>query len=233
MQASGPEGLVRVMLESVLRMRVPRLYATVVLGTVLALAALAPAMAADPSPPPDVVFDATVTVLFVADSGPVDHADVKVTASRDGVTLATATAQTDPTGTATMTGLPRATSGAPVLLDITVRREDPPVDLGSGCWSAEFWNGSADDVVSDVHVEVQLQTLQHSTVLACPRPPTSPPAAPTEPANASLGPELTLPPTDIAADQTGAGSRPLGPGIVLIGVLACASLLLGLRRAAR
>jgi hypothetical protein len=230
----------RVVLEGARGMTASRLRAAALLGAVLAVAAVGPALAADPSLPPDVVFDATVMVLFVTDDGPVDQAEVELTATRDGVILATATAQTDPAGTATMTGLPRSTAGAPVLLDITASRIDPRVDHGNGCWEAESWSGTAHDVVSDVNVQVQLLP-DHSSSPFCPPPPTVPPADP-EPtqspatptlAQPSSAPQLTLPPTDSASGPATPDTAPFGPGMVLIGGIASVFLLLGVRRATR
>lgn len=212
-------------------MKASRVPAAWVLGIALALAAAAPALAADPTLPPDVVLDTSVTISFVVDGVPIDEAEVELTASRDGVILATATAQTDPSGSATITGLPRSTAGAPVLMDIAAHRNDPRVEHDNGCWEAETWYGTATNVVSDVNVQVQL-TSGHSSVAFCPPPSSVPPAAVTEAPGTSAGPELTLPPTDVASGPVTPGSWPVGPGLLLIGAIGGAFLLLGLRRAA-
>jgi hypothetical protein len=175
-----------------------------------------PAAAADP--PADIVLDAVVTVHQVdPDEGPIAGATVTLTAYRDpAAPIQTVTATTNARGDATLSGVARATDGAPaVLLDVRSDKTSSLVDA-NGCTETASWSSEKAGVAAGPTTDVTLDAAAKSISLDCP--------APSGQVQAATGrPQVTPPSTDVAPGAARAeGPTPFLP-IVLVLLSAAAA----------
>lgn len=149
----------------VLRHRVRRAAST----ALLLLVAVAPSVTAADAPA-GVVFDGTVTATWIdIDTGPVDGAEVLLTASQKDVAIHSAAVTTTGDGVAVFTGVPRAESGEPVTLDLVGLKEVRFSDDVTHCSGARTWHAEAHDVaIAAEPVAVTFTLIGGASSVECP-----------------------------------------------------------------
>jgi hypothetical protein len=150
-----------------------------------------PAAAADP--PADVVLDAVVTVHQAdPDEGPIAGATVTLTAYRTAAApIQTVTATTNASGDATLSGVARATDGAPaVLFDVRSDKTSSLVDA-NGCTETASWSSERASLTAGPTTDIVLEPAAKSISFDCPEP--------SGQVQAATGrPQITPPSTDLA-----------------------------------
>src|SRR5580765_3140024 len=158
--------------ERALRYRYGRNTAALAVAGALLVSILGAGPAAAADPPVDVVLDAVVTVHQVdPDEGPIAGATITVTAYRDRTApIQNVTATTNASGDATLSGVARATDGAPeVLLDIRTDKTSSLVDA-NGCTQTASWSAEKAGLAAGRTTDVVLDTAAKSISLDCPEP---------------------------------------------------------------
>jgi hypothetical protein len=185
-----------------------------------------PAAAADP--PADVVLDAVVTVHQVdPDEGPIAGATVTLTAYRTAAApIQAVTATTNASGDATLSGVARATDGAPaVLLDVRSDKTSSRVDA-NGCTETASWSSETAGLTAGPTTDIVLEPAAKSISFDCPEP--------SGQVQAATGrPQITPPSTDLAPGAARVeGRTPFLPILlVLLGAAASTVPLRGLAAA--
>jgi hypothetical protein len=149
-----------------------RSIAVVPLALVWLLAAVVPALAADP--PADVVFDGVVTVTF-ADPG-VDGgaglADAEITLDAlrpdlgEDATIQTLSGTTRADGTVVFDGVARPDDGAPTVELRATAHLDRTVTLPDGCKEAQTYDGSA-TAEGGLETTIQIGVMSASSSITC------------------------------------------------------------------
>jgi hypothetical protein len=211
-----------------LRNRYGRNTAALAVGGALLASILGAGPAAAADPPADTVLDAVVTVHQAdPDEGPIAGATVTLTAYRDpGAPIQTVTATTNASGDATLSGVARATDGAPaVLLDVRSDKTSSFVDP-NGCTQTASWSSEKAGLTAGSTTAIVLEPAAKSISLDCPEP--------NGQVQAATGrPQITPPSTDVAPGAARVeGRTPFLPILlVLLGAAAATVPLRGLAAA--
>jgi hypothetical protein len=211
-----------------LRYRYGRNTAALAVGGALLASILGAGPAAAADPPADTVLDAVVTVHQAdPDEGPIAGATVTLTAYRDpGAPIQTVTATTNASGDATLSGVARATDGAPaVLLDVRSDKTSSLIDA-NGCTETASWSAEEAGLTAGPTTDIVLEPAAKSISLDCPEP--------NGQVQAATGrPQITPPSTDVAPGAARVeGRTPFLPILlVLLGAAAATVPLRGLAAA--
>jgi hypothetical protein len=211
-----------------LRNRYGRNTAALAVGGALLASILGAGPAAAADAPADTVLDAVVTVHQAdPDEGPIAGATVTLTAYRDpGAPIQTVTATTNASGDATLSGVARATDGAPaVLLDVRSDKTSSLIDA-NGCTETASWSAEEAGLTAGPTTDIVLEPAAKSISLDCPEP--------NGQVQAATGrPQITPPSTDVAPGAARVeGRTPFLPILlVLLGAAAATVPLRGLAAA--
>ena len=214
--------------ERALGYRFGRNTAALAVGVALLASILGAGPAAAADPPADTVLDAIVTVHQAdPDEGPIAGATVTLTAYRDpAAPMQIVTATTNASGDATLSGVARATDGAPaVVLDVRSDKTSSLVDP-NGCTETASWSSEKTGVAAGPVTDIVLDPAAKSISLDCP--------APRGEVQAATGrPQITPPSTDVAPGAARVeGRTPFLPILlVLLGAAATTVPLRGLAAA--